>query len=408
MGRAAVSDAERVLWIDAGAGAAGDMLLGALVDVGVPLGRLRQGLAGLAIDGWALSSRRVERAGVRARKLRVRTRQEPRGRSFSRVARIVRSGGLAPPVRDRALQIFHRIFEAEAEVHGSAVERVHLHEMGDDDALIDVIGTCVALEHLAPRRIVVSPLTTGHGRVRCRHGLYPVPTPVTALLVRGVPVRGGEVEAELLTPTGAAILTSVADEWGALPAMIPVAVGHGAGDRDFADHPNVLRAILGNSTARGTKIDPEVTILELNVDDSTPQAIAFTVERALDTGALEAFVTPVQMKKGRPGQLLTVICRSADRERLGALLLRETSSLGLRYRGERRIELERSVVRVRTAWGAVRVKSAGTAETSKAWPEYDDCASLARRHGVALREVQRAALDAYHAKVRRKKTTPSP
>lgn len=393
-----MSDGRRVLWIDAGAGAAGDMLLAALWDLGVPLARLREGLSGLEIRGWSLSGRKVERAGVAARKARVRVQAVDTARSRAQVLRLLRDGGLPAAVRRRASEIFRRLFDAEARVHGRSPGRVHLHEAGDDDALIDVVGVCLALEHLRPERIVVSPMTTGHGSVRCRHGVYPVPSPVTTLLIRGAPVRGGEVEAERLTPTGAAILTTIADAWGPLPPMIPLAVGLGAGDRDFAGHPNVLRAVLGRPLCAGGPEGGEVVVIELNLDDDPPQNVAFAARRALEAGALEAFVTPVVMKKGRPGHLLTVIVAPDDVGPSCERLLRETSSLGLRFRTERRLVLDREVRRVRTRWGTVRIKTGRIGETRKAWPEYDDCVAIALRHGVPLREVQQAALRSYRSK----------
>ena len=396
-----MSAGKRVLYVDAYAGASGDMMLGALIDLGVPMAGLRRALESLPIEGWTLRSRKVIRAGLAARKVDVRVRAEKHGRGWRALKRIVAAGALEPAVRRRVLAIFRRLIEAEAEAHGMAPDKVHLHEAGGTDAIIDVVGACVGLEHLGVSRIVVSPMTTGFGTVRCDHGVYPVPGPATLNLVRGCPVRAGDVEVERLTPTGAAVLTSIADEWGPMPALRPLAVGYGAGERDIDSSANVLRLVLGESEARSAPADGqagEVAVIECTLDDSTPQALAYASRRLLDAGALEVFGTAVTMKKGRPGHHLTVLARPAEMAEVIDLVLRETSTLGLRYRVERRVELERSSVTVKTEYGSVRVKVGElSGEIVQAWPEYEDCAELARRRKVPLGEVQQAALQAYRS-----------
>ncbi len=397
----------RLLWVDGTAGASGDMILGALLDVGVPAARIREALRGLPLPGWTLRSRRIERAGLRGRKVDVRVGRDDPARDWRAVRRIVSGGGLAPAVRDRALAIFRRLFEAEAEVHGSTADRVHLHEAGATDAIVDIVGAAVGLAHLAPWKIVVSPLTTGFGTVRCAHGRYPVPAPATTVLLRGVPARGGEVEAERLTPTGAAILTTIADAWGPLPAMRPRAIGYGAGTLDPGSDPNMLRMILGDADPAlegASGAAPEVAVIECTLDDANPQDLGFAVERLHESGALDVWTAPVAMKKGRPGVLLTALCR---RDRLAALaeaILSETSTLGLRWRLEQRIELPRETTTVPTSFGPVRVKVAELPGGGrKAWPEHEDCARLARRHGVPLREVRQAALGSFGRRARPRK-----
>jgi uncharacterized protein (TIGR00299 family) protein len=382
------------------------MILGALVDVGVPLARLRRALATLPLQGWTLRSRRVDRCGISARRVEVGVRRgaDVPARRFSDVRRIVDGGELPAPVRDRALAIFRRLFEAEARVHGGDWRRVHLHEAGAIDAIVDVVGAAFAVGELGVTRVVVSPLTTGFGRVRCSHGIYPVPAPATLELVRDHPVASGEIETERLTPTGAAVLTTLADAWGPLPAMRPLAVGYGAGRRQLEREPNALRAVLGESAADGSPFSPldeEVAVIELAVDDATPQALAHAAERLAERGAIDVRTTPTVMKKGRSGHALTVLARPADVAALADLLFAETTTLGLRVRHERRIVLERSTVRVATRHGSVRVK-VGRREgrAVQAWPEYDDCAMLARRRGVALADVQQAALESYRRKRR--------
>ena len=396
-----MSDAGRLLWVDASQGASGDMILGALVDLGVPLERIRRAIESLPLEGWSLRSRRIVRCGLAAEKVDVEVGRSEPGHGWEAIRKIVEGGDLTEVVRERALVVFRRLIEVEARVHDRPFEEVHLHEAGATDAIVDVVGAAVGLEHLSVERVVVSPMTTGFGSVRCGHGLYPVPAPATAELVRGVPVRGGEIEAERLTPTGAAILTTIAQEWGALPLLRPIAIGHGAGSRELGEVPNMLRMILGEREASVPRLagsEDEVAVLECTLDDATPQAVAYASQRLLDAGALDVFTTAVTMKKGRVGHQLTVLGPPARGRELGLLLLEETSTLGLRHRTEKRWVLERSVCSVRTGFGPVDVKVGRLdGRLLQAWPEYEQCARLAGRHGVSLQEVQQAALEAYRA-----------
>ena len=411
----------RILFLDGGAGAAGDMILAALLDLGVPLSPIRRALGTLPLPTWSLSTAKVERDGLAARVARVRLRARPAlrhdlvgvpgahghaHRTLADLEKIVRAGKLPERVRDRALAIFRRLVEAEGEVHGIPAAKVHLHEVGATDAVIDVVGACLALEALAPDRVVVSSLTTGHGTVDSAHGRLPIPAPATALLVRGVPVQAGEAAGERLTPTGAAILTTVADAWGPAPPMIPRAVGYGTGTRTFSPGPNVLRAMLGDGHGEASVEGhggEHVLVLQANVDDATPQALAFACERLFAAGALEVYTTPVLMKKGRAGHALTVLGRPEDLQALAEVLLRETTTLGLRHRLERRIELARRLEPVDTPHGTIRIK-VGTrdGEVLQAWPEYEDCAAAAKKTGVPLREVQAAALTAWRRPARKR------
>ncbi len=388
---------KKILYIDAFAGASGDMILGALVDLGVPLKVIREAVMSLPVSGWRLSTRRVNRQGIAARLVRVGTPPEGPCRGWKEISRILRAGSLHLPVRDRALLIFRRILEAEAKVHGVPFEKVHLHEAGALDAIIDVVGACAGLNHLAPDRIMVSPLVTGSGTVRCRHGEYPVPAPATLRLIEGVPSTSGDLPGERLTPTGAAILTAVADDWGAMPAMALRKTGYGSGTRDFPDRPNVLRMMLGDAAGSGSA--DEVVVLECTLDDTVPQIIAHTAGRLLDEGALDVWTTPVHMKKGRAGLAITVLARENRFQALAWILLEETGSLGLRYRRESRLELDRESTAVRTRFGTIRIKTGFLAGSpARSWPEYEDCAKAARSRNVPLREVQDAALLAWHKK----------
>ncbi len=387
----------KILWIDGSAGASGDMVLGMLVDLGLRVDDLKRALAGLPIDGWSLHDRRVERSGLAACKIDVSVPDEPHGRGWRQIQEIVDAAPLDLPVKQNALAVFRRLIEAEARAHGRGFDEVHLHEAGGTDAIVDVVGACFGIHALGIERIVVSRLTTGFGSVACAHGVYPVPGPATLNLLRGVPVEAGPIEAERLTPTGAAILTTLADDWGPLPSLIPEASGYGSGSADFGDTPNLLRGVIGTEDL-GIDADDatrSVVVIETNLDDATPQVLAFTIERLLDEGALDAHVSGSMMKKGRPGHLLTVLARPGDVDRLGRIVLAETPALGLRFRHEERLELERRIEPVQTPFGTIRVKVGRLeGETLNVWPEYDDCAAAARNHGVALTEVQQAALNA--------------
>ena len=388
----------RLLFVDGQAGASGDMILGALVDLGLPLAELGRALDGLPLRGFTLRGKRVVRHGLVGRRIEVRVRTAERPRGFAAIARIVRAGRLPPRVRDRALAVFRRLCEAEAEAHGVSFARAHLHEAGATDAIVDVVGACWGIERLGVERIVVSPLVTGFGDIVCEHGTYPVPAPATLLLLRGLPVRGGDLEAERLTPTGAAILVTLADEWGSLPPMRPTRVGHGAGARTFDRHPNYLRMVLGESAADvpgiGDAAGGEVLVLETTLDDVTPQLVAHACERLLEAGALDVWTSAVTMKKGRLGQCITVLGRPERLEPLARCLFEQTTTLGVRMRIEQRLELQREVRAVGTPWGSVRVKRGMLdGRELRAEPEFEDCAALAREQRLPLGRVQRAALE---------------
>jgi len=410
-----MSRAERILWLDAGAGASGDMILSSLVDLGVPLAKVKRAIDGLGLPGLRLSRAKAVRGAVSATHVRVTIRghheddhhlhegHDHHGRSWKEIRKIVASGGLPPAVRERALVIFRRLIEAEAKAHGMSPETVHLHEAGAADAIADVVGVCFCLHELQVDRVVVSPVLTGSGTVRCAHGLYPVPGPATSHLLKGAPLSGEAADGERLTPTGAAILTSIAGAYGGPPAMTILEVGHGAGSRDYPDRPNVVRAMLGESTAaRPSPETADVLVVDMTVDDATPQALAFAAERLFEAGALEVFTTPVHMKKGRSGHLVTVLARSEAFDAITRTALTETTTLGLRFRREGRVELDRAVERVTTPYGPIRVKVGRLdGDELHAWPEYDDCAAAARKRRVPLLAVQQAALAARKRKARR-------
>jgi pyridinium-3,5-bisthiocarboxylic acid mononucleotide nickel chelatase len=386
----------RLVYFDCASGAAGDMLLGAAVDLGLPLERLRQELAGLALPGYRLESRRVTRAGLTATKVDVvADGSVVPGRHLRDILALLEASSLEAAVKERAGGLFRRLAEAEAAVHGTTVEEVHFHEVGAVDSIVDVVGGVIALRWLGASRSVASPLNVGSGTVRTSHGTLPVPPPATARLVAGVPVYG-EGEGELLTPTGALLVTSFATEYGPLPAMRIEKIGHGAGTRETKGRVNFLRLIVGEEA--GTGAAERVLVLETEVDDASPQLLGPLLERLLAAGALDAFFTPVQMKKGRPGVLVSVLAAPGQREALEELLFRETTTLGVRRLEWDRTCLERETTTVDTAYGPVRVKIGRRGGTVyNASPEFDDCQRVAGEKGVAVKEVLAAALAAWRA-----------
>lgn len=385
----------RIAYFDCIAGASGDMILGALVDAGLPEAALRERLAALRLDDFDLRCRRVVKNAFSATKVDVLVADDVPERHLSDIERIVQGSDLSPAIKDRAMAIFQRLCEVEAGIHGTTVDRVHLHELGGVDTIVDVVGALVGLDELGVERVYASPLPLGRGFIRGAHGRIPLPAPATVALLQGVPVVGSELEVELVTPTGAVLLVSLAEAFGPIPAMTLTAVGYGAGARDLPI-PNVLRLLVGAGASPGDAIGGEITeslvVLETNVDDLNPEIYDYAMAQLFEVGALDVFLSPIQMKKNRPGTLLRVLCRPEDAGALRAILFAETSTLGIRQQTVTRHALRRSVRSVETRYGAVRVKVAHWGGGGvKAAPEYEDCRSLAESHGVPLREVYRAA-----------------
>jgi uncharacterized protein (TIGR00299 family) protein len=378
---------------DCVSGVAGDMTLAALVSAGWPQAELEAVPARLGLEGVRIEVTEVRRGPFAARHVDV---VPPAGvkqphRHLHHIVAILDRADLPVSVRDRAKAVFERLARAEAEVHGSTLEKVHFHEVGAVDAIVDIVGALLGLEALGVTSVSASELPLGGGSVDSEHGRIPVPAPATALLLRGVPVRGGPVQAELVTPTGAALLATLATSWGDPPAFRLEAVGTGAGTRDFPAHPNILRLLVGERSAAGTLGQRSVTVLETAVDDDNPQFVAALVSRLIDQGALDAMVAPVTMKKGRSGLHLTVVCEPADADRLTEAVLTGSTTLGVRVREERRFELPRRIVSLETPFGPVQAKIAilpGGFE--RAFPEFDSVLQVAERNGVGLHEVAAA------------------
>lgn len=380
----------KIGYFDCFSGISGDMVLGALVDAGAELKEMERGLRLLPLTGWSISAEKVKRGALVATQVRVEAHEHHPHRSLSEILKIIGQAALAPRAAERATKIFRRLGEAEAKVHQMSVEKVHFHEVGAVDSIIDIVGAAVGFELLGIDEFACSPLDVGAGRVQTEHGLLPVPAPATAELLRHAATFSSGLEHELVTPTGAAIATTLATRFSGMPPMRLTAVSYGAGSADLAEQPNVLRLMIGESLGaeKGYYRDAPVAVMETNLDDMSPQIYGYFAERALSAGALDVFSTPVQMKKNRPGLLVTLLCEPSNRDHLIDLLFKETTTIGIRIYEVRRCTLERETVPVETPLGTVRMKVARMNGTMfNAAPEYEDCQRIAAQKGIPLKEV---------------------
>ena len=458
----------RIAYLECFSGISGDMFLGALLDAGVPPELLTRTVEALGVDA-RLEVSRVDRSGISATKLDViaagekelpreefweqetkatHAHNEPSEHSHSHdhghshehshahehshghsqehrsghahshrglkeIRQIINAAAISQSAKERAIRIFEALGAAEAKVHNSDIEKIHFHEVGAIDAIVDIVCASVGSEALGVDEWVCSPLNVGGGTVVCAHGTFPIPAPATLELLKKAPVYSGEIQKELVTPTGAAIVSVLASRFSNFPTMKAVKVAYGAGTRNFKNFPNVLRLTLGETAdlpqpaqhrrdlgAPEQHESPfpveEISVLEANIDDMTPQVFGYAMERALEEGALDVFATPVQMKKGRPGMLLTVLCRTEDSQRLTRLILAETTTLGVRMRRESRAALVRRHVSVTTKWGEVRMKLANlNGSISNYAPEYEDCRRIAAEQNVPLKTVMHEAIKIY-------------
>jgi uncharacterized protein (TIGR00299 family) protein len=379
----------RGLHFDCFSGISGDMTLAALLDAGVDAEAVRAGLASLGLP-IRVEVDKVRKGGFAATQVAIEAPEEHVHRHLPDVEEILNRGQLTPAQRELALRIFRRLAEAEAAAHGIAVEKVHFHEVGALDSIADIAGVALALNLLGVERITSRSVPTGCGTVQCAHGLMPIPAPATAALLKGIPLAPSTIKAELTTPTGAAILATVVDEWIEQPVMTIERIGHGAGQRDFLEQPNLLRVFVGEmqETANAAERD-RVWMLETNLDDVPAEIIGYCFDQLFAAGALDVFTTPIQMKKNRPGVLLSVLAAESALPLLEAILFRETETFGIRRYPVERSKLRRETVTVETPWGPMRGKRGWRAGVEVFTPEYDDCAQVARQHGIALREVYR-------------------
>lgn len=430
------------------------MFLGALLDAGVPLDLFQRTVEALGIDA-RLDVSRVQRSGISALKVDVISAGEkdlPREefwerenqaethqrwrehahdhahghehghehehgpghdhhdhshahhehhqphRGLKEIREIIGKAAISETAKQTAVRIFEALGAAEAKIHNTEIEKIHFHEVGALDAIVDITCAAVGAESLKVEAIICSPLNVGGGTVKCAHGTFPIPAPATLELLRHAPVYSGEIQKELVTPTGAAIVSVLASSFGQFPKMNPEKTAYGAGTRDFKDFPNVLRLTIGETLEQHGSLFPEetISILEANLDDMTPQLFGYVMERTLQEGALDAFATAVQMKKNRPGMLLTVLCRPEDAQRLTKLIFAETTTLGVRMREEKRAALKRRHLAVQTRWGEVRMKVANlNGSVSNYAPEYEDCRRIAEEQHIPLKTVMQEAIRIY-------------
>jgi uncharacterized protein (TIGR00299 family) protein len=425
----------RVGYLDCFSGISGDMFVGALIDAGVSTRLLEEAVAALNI-GARLEVKRVVRGGISATKVDVyangekdlpcevfqsqrekHTHTHPghhdshehshhRARGLTEIRAIINRAAISDPAKLAAIRIFEALGAAEAEIHGTTIEQVHFHEVGAVDAMADIVCAAVGADALKVDQWVCSPLNVGGGTVKCAHGILPVPAPATLKLLKGAPVYSSGPQVELVTPTGAAIVKTLATRFASFPAMTIEKAGYGAGSRDFHEHPNLLRLTIGearraDATSHDAASHEQIAILEANLDDLSPQVLAYAMERLLSAGALDVFSVPVQMKKSRSGALLTVLTQTEDADRLTKMIFAETTTLGVRRHEEQRQTLARRWETVHTTWGPVRIKIANmNGSVSNYAPEYEDCRALAEARQIPLRTIMQEAIQQYLSRIR--------
>ena len=397
--------------MDPFSGISGDMMLGALIDLGVSLEDLTRKLNLLPLRGYRLSTERCLRAGITATKFEVRlesvmhTHQHHHDRSdshnhrsYKEIREMIEASSLSSWVKQEAIEAFRKLAEAEGKIHNQAPESVHFHEVGAIDSIVDIVGTMIAFEGLLPAQILSAPVNVGQGILECRHGIYPVPGPATQELLRGVPTFANSVTGELTTPTGATLLSTLVEEFGPRPAMHIVSTGYGAGTLETPGNANVLRITVADRMENWPSSSPEaeVVVLEATIDDMNPQLCGYLQERALEAGALDAYFTAIQMKKNRPAVKLTIVCSGDQIETMSRLIFAETTTIGLRYTVAQRKTLQREFQRVETEYGALTIKvSFLNGKCVNFIPEYEDCRQIALEKGVPLKEVMAAGIQSY-------------
>jgi uncharacterized protein (TIGR00299 family) protein len=385
----------KIAYFDCFAGASGDMILGSLLDAGLELEQLQSELAKLHLTHYDLQAEKVVKKGVGGCQALVvvdESHHHHHHRSLADIKTIIAQSDLARPIRQKSIAIFTRLAEAEAKVHQTAIDQIHFHEVGAMDAIIDVVGAVAGIAALGIQKIFCSPLHLGSGMVECAHGTLPVPAPATAELVKGKPVYSTGVAGELLTPTGAAILTTLALDFGSMPAMSVEKIGYGAGTSEPAI-PNLLRLVIGQTAEEIQDVEMEqAAVLETNIDDMNPQMYEYIIQKILKMGAMDIFLTPVQMKKNRSGTLLTVICQPQRVDEFSDFLLRETTTIGLRWRIDNRIKARRTIQAINTQYGPINFKVAKIGNrTINVTPEYEDCKRAALESGIPLKQVMQDA-----------------
>jgi len=392
----------KIAYLDCSSGISGDMFLAALLDAGLELDPLLDELRKVQLAGYEFRCARALRGGLTATQVEIDIGQPQPERHLREIRQLLKGSALIEEVKTRALKMFDRLGEVEGKLHGKPVAEIHFHEVGAVDAILDIVGACVGIKMLGIEEFTCSPLNVGGGGVETAHGTLPVPAPATAELLKGAPIYSSGVEGELVTPTGAVIVATLASSFGPMPPIKVARIGYGAGSRNYPRHPNVARLFVGeraevlNSEPAVHNPGQVVTVIEANVDDMSPQLYGYLVERALAAGALDITCASIQMKKNRPGLEITVLCTPERAETLAQLLFEETTTIGLRILEAGRLVLDREMVNVETPYGTVRVKVAKRAgKVMNVAPEYDDCQRLAAERSVPLKEVILAARVAY-------------
>jgi len=382
-----------IAYFDCFSGISGDMTLGAFIDLGVPAEWLTENLAALPLDGFEIKTEAVMRRGIKAQNVTVDCTDNETSRDYAAIRNLIEESPLSGFVKELSLEMFKKIAAAEADIHGCSIDRVHFHELGGIDAIVDIVGTALCVTYFEIEKIVSSKIPLGTGFVKCRHGTMPVPAPASIAILKNTPVIGSGISQELVTPTGAAIITTLADAFEPIPEMKVREIGYGAGKRDRADVPNLLRVILGTAVPHpgdkrsGHEFD-RISIVETCIDDMNPEIFGYTMERLFEDGAVDVYWTPVQMKKNRPGTMLTVLCRSHQKTAVIHRILNETSSIGVRYYQADREMLSREKMDVETEFGRVIVKKiTGPDGKTRIVPEYEECKRIAHKAGIPIRDV---------------------
>lgn len=392
----------KTLYLDCFSGVSGDMILGTLIDLGLSTDRLNDELRKVAPPGCKVEAYPVSRAGLRGIQCRVHEGNGGGFRNLPQIESVIRKSRLSRPIQDRSLRVFRALAAAEGRLHGKPADEVHFHEIGAVDTVVDIVGTCVGLEALGIEKFLCSPLNVGSGTIQSEHGQLPVPSPAAAELLQGRSVYSSGPPGELVTPTGAALVATLAEEADSMPLLSVDRVGYGAGSRDYPDHPNLLRGFLGN-LKKDSVYRERVVVIETTIDDMNPQNYSHLMDRLFRDGVYDVFLAPVLMKKGRPGTLLTAIAPGKVMETITRTIFEETTTIGFRFQETDRIELEQKLVPVETRFGTVNVKSSSyRGEVMQVTPEYEDCRARAREKKVPLQRVQEEALTAYRA-IREKK-----
>ena len=380
-------------YFDCFSGISGDMTLGALIDLGVPLKYLEDRLNSIPLTDFNLTVTPVHRNGIRAMSVIVGMVDDQTARNFSDIRSLIVNCPLSERIKSTSLQIFKRLAASEAHIHSCSTEEVHFHEVGGIDAIVDIVGTAICLDYLGIERIIASHIPLGKGFVTCSHGKLPVPAPATLDILKGVPVYGSDIPHELVTPTGAAIIVTLAEGFGAMPDMTTTDIGYGAGQRELEAGPNLLRIITGteSETATGSSaeiLEDRISILETCIDDMNPELFGYLMDRLFADGALDVYWIPIYMKKNRPGTMLEVLCHPDDKESLIRRILSETTTLGVRYYESRRCLLWRDRFEVKTTYGDIPVKRIKDLQGNiRIVPEYDVCEKIAREQNIPLRIV---------------------